>query len=61
MVTYMKRLWSNACICVFMLLFSFSILVTGSIFSDRLSLKIENANNSMKTLTAEVSYVGWGP
>ena len=33
----------------FMLLFSFSI------FSDRRSLKIENENNSMKTLTAVLS------
>ena len=37
-----------------MLLFSFSI------FSDRRSLKIENKNNNMKTLTEEVLYMGLG-
>ena len=40
------------CIYVFMLLFSFSV------FSDLRSLKIENENNSMKTLTAEAPYIG---
>ena len=35
-----------------MLLFSFSV------FSDLRSLKIENENNSMKTLTAEAPYIG---
>ena len=51
MVPYMRPLCSNFCIkCyVFMLLFSFSV------FSDGLSLKIENENNNTKTLTAEVS------
>ena len=47
MIPYMRLLWSNFCIYVFMLLFSFSI------FSDRRSLKMENENNSTKTLTAE--------
>ena len=39
----MTILWSNFCIYVFVLLFSFSI------FSDRRSLKIENENNNTKT------------
>ena len=43
---------SNFCINVFMLLFSLSIV------SDRRSLKIENKNNSTKTLTAEAPYIG---
>ena len=47
MITYMRPVWSNFCIYLFMLLFSFSI------FSDRWSLKIENLNNSMNTLTPE--------
>ena len=51
-VTYMRIVWSNFCIHVSMLLFSFSV------FSDRRSLKIENENNSMKTLAAEASYIG---
>ena len=50
----MRYLWSNFCIYVFMLLFSFCI------FSDSRSLKIENENNNMKTLTGESSYVGLG-
>ena len=54
MVPYMRLLWSILCIYVFMLFFSFSI------FSDRWSLKIENENNSKKSLTAEVSYMGLG-
>ena len=37
---------------VFMLLFSFCM------FSDRRSLKIENYNNKVETLTAEFSYIG---
>ena len=47
MVPYMRLLESKFCIYVFMLLFSFSV------FSDRGSLKIENENYNMKTLTAE--------
>ena len=54
MFSYMRLLWSNFCYYVSSLLFSFSI------FSDRWSLKIENENNSTKTLTAEVSYIGLG-
>ena len=38
MMSYMRFLWSNFCINVSMLLFSFSI------FSDRRSLKIKNEN-----------------
>ena len=52
MIPYMRLLWSNFCIYAFMLSFSFSI------FSDRRSLKIENENNSTKTLTVEASYTG---
>ena len=48
----MRLLWSNFCIYVFMLLFSFSI------FSDRRSLKIENENYNMKTLTLAASCIG---
>ena len=40
-VPYMRLLWSNLCIYVFVLLFSFSI------FSDQWSLKIENENNNI--------------
>ena len=47
MVPYMRLLWSDFSIYVFLLLFSFSI------FSDRWSLKIEIENNNMKPLTAE--------
>ena len=47
----MRFMWSNFCIYVLMLLFSVSI------FSDRRSLKIENGNNSMKTLTAEAPII----
>ena len=54
MVPYMRLLWSNFYIYVLMLLFLFSI------FSDLQSLKIENENNSMRTLTPEVSYMGHG-
>ena len=43
MILCMRLLWSNFCIFVFMLLFSFSI------FSDWQSFKIENENNSTKT------------
>ena len=53
-VPAMILLWSNFCIYVFMLLFYFSG------FSDQLSLKIENENNSTKILTAEVFYMGLG-
>ena len=52
MIPYMRLLWSNFCLYVFMLLLSFSV------FSDRWSLKIENENNSMKNLTAEAPYIG---
>ena len=48
MIPYMRLLWSNFCIYAFMLLFSFSI------FSDRRSLKIENENNSTKTLKPHI-------
>ena len=54
MAPYKRLLWSNFCIHVFMLLFSFSI------FTEQRSLKIENENTSMKILTAEVSYMGLG-
>ena len=54
MVSYMRLPWSNFCIKVFILLFSFSI------FSDRTSLKTENEYNSIKTLTAEVYIYGNG-
>ena len=47
----MRFMWSDFCINVLMLLFSVSI------FSDRRSLKIENGNNSMKTLTAEAPII----
>ena len=50
MIPYMRALWSNFCIFVFMLLFSFSI------FSDLQSATIENENSSTKT--AEISCVG---
>ena len=52
MIPYMRVLWSNFYIYVFMLSFSFSI------FSDRRSLKIENENKSSKTLTVEAQYTG---
>ena len=52
MISFMKLLWSNFCLYIFMLLFSFSI------FSDRQSLKIENEINNIKTLTAEAPYIG---
>ena len=52
MIPYIRLLWSNCCIYVFMLLFSFSV------FCDQWSLKIENGNNSTKTLTAEAPYIG---
>ena len=51
-IPHMRILWSNFCIYVLMLLF-FHFL-----FSDRRSLKIENENNSTKTLTAEAPYIG---
>ena len=51
-VPYIRHLWSNYCIYVFILLFSISI------FSDLRSLKIENENNSTKMLTAEVLCMG---
>ena len=54
LIPYMILLWSNFSIYVLLLLFLFSI------FSDQRSLKIENENNNMKTLTAEVSYIGLG-
>ena len=46
----MRLLWSNFCIYVIMMLFSFSV------FSDRRSLKIENKNNNTKTLPTESPY-----
>ena len=52
MVPCMRLLWSNFCIYVSMLLFSFSI------FKDLQSLKIEKENNNTKTVTTEVSYIG---
>ena len=52
LISYMRLLWSNVCICVFMLLFSFSI------FSYWWSLKIENENNSRKNLTTEAPNIG---
>ena len=54
MIPYMGILWSNFCIYLFMLLFSFSV------FSDRRLLKIENENNNTKTPTAESPYIGLG-
>ena len=50
MIPYLRLLWSYFSIYGFMLLFLFSI------FSDWRSLKIENENNSTKTLTAEAQY-----
>ena len=52
MIPHMRLLWSNSCIYVLMLLFSFSI------FGDRWSLKVENENNNMNYLTAEAPYIG---
>ena len=51
-IPYLRLLWSIFCIYGFMLLFSISV------FSDWRSLKIENENNSIKTLTAEAPYIG---
>ena len=53
MVPYMRLLWSNFCIYVFMLLFSYSIFIDRQ-FSDCRSLKIENENNNTKTETTAV-------
>ena len=52
MISYIRILWPNFCIYVFMLLFSFYI------FSDRRSPKIENENYSTKALAVEAPYIG---
>ena len=49
-IPYTRLLWSNFCIYVSMLLFSFSC------FSDLRSLKLENENNTTKTLNVEAPY-----
>ena len=54
MAPYKSIMWLHFYIHVFMLLFSFSIC------SDQRTLNIENKNNSMKHLAAEVSYLGLG-
>ena len=43
MVPFMRLLWPNFCIYIFMLLLSFSV------FSAQRSLKLENENNNTKT------------
>ena len=48
MVLYMRLLWSNFCIYIFMMLFSFSIL------------PVTKINNYTKTLAAEISVMGLG-
>ena len=50
MIPYKRLQWSDLCIYVFLLLFSFSI------FSDWQLLKIENENNNTTTLAAEAPY-----
>ena len=56
MVLYMGLLWSKFCIYAFKLLFSFSF------FSGRRSLKLENENNSTKTLRPQKSRIwNWVP
>ena len=51
MVRYMRLLWPNFCVYVFILLFSVSV------FSDQWSLKIENEINYMKIVPPEVKYM----
>ena len=54
MISYMRLLWSNFFIYVFMLLH----VISFSIFSDLWSLKIKNENNDTKTQTATASCIG---
>ena len=49
---YIRLLWSNFCIYIFMLSFS------PSVFSYRRSLKIENEKKNTITVTAKTSYIG---
>ena len=51
-LTRTDRIYYTFCIYVFVQLFSFSVI------SDLQSLKIENENNSTKTLTAEAPFIG---